>query len=78
MIVAAVALRVVKAAVPPTVPVKVVVPVPPVSVKVCAPLRVLLKEMLALLDKMVLGPVKLTGLGNVKGLAPVMVMLFPI
>jgi hypothetical protein len=40
-------------------------------------LSVLLKERLALLDVMVLVPVKLTGLGKVSAFAPVTVILLP-
>jgi hypothetical protein len=41
-------------------------------------LSVLLNVILALLELMVLVPVKLTGLGNTRGLAPETVILFPI
>jgi hypothetical protein len=63
---------------PPMAPLKVVVPVPPAMVSARAPLMVLLKVTLALLEVMVLVPVKSTGLGKVRGLAPEIVMLFPI
>ena len=76
--VAAVVERLLKAAVPPTAPVKVVDPVPPVKISAWAPLSVLLKEILALFEVIVLVPVKLTGLGKVKALAPVTVILLPI
>lgn len=68
----------VSAVVPPTAPVKVIVPEPPKTASVWAPLIVLLKVTLALLEVMVLAPVNVTGLGKFKGLAPVTVMLFPI
>ena len=66
-----------KAVVPPTAPVNVVVPDPPAIVNACAPFNVLLKLMFALLDVIVLVPVKLTGLGKVNGFAPVTVILLP-
>ena len=75
--VAAVVLRDVRGVVPPTAPVKVVVPEPPVSVRACPPLRVLLNVMLALLDVMMLVPVRLTGLEKMSEFAPDTVMLLP-
>ena len=77
MIVAAVTERLVNA-VPPTAPVNAVVPDPPVIVRACAPLIVLLKLILALLEVILLVPVRLTALGKVRVLAPVTVMLFAI
>ena len=62
---------------PPTAPVNVVVPVPPAMVSACAPFTVLPKVTLALFEVIVLGPVKLTGLENVRGLAPESVILLP-
>lgn len=78
VIVAAVTDRLVSGVVPPTAPVKVVVPVPPAIVNARAPLSVLLKVTLALLDVIVLGPSRLTGLGKVSGFAPVTVILLAI
>jgi hypothetical protein len=75
--VAAVTARLVSGVVPPTAPVNVVVPVPPVIVKFWAPLSVLLKVTLALLEVTMLAPVKLTGLENTSGFAPDTVMLLP-
>lgn len=57
---------------------KLIPPVPPSIVKVCAPSRVLLKEIFALLESMVLLPIKLTGFEKVRGFAPVTVILFAI
>ncbi len=76
--VAAVADMLVKGVVPPTAPVNVVVPDPPAVVNANAPFKVLLKEILALLEVMVLVPSKVTGLGNVRALAPETVTLFVI
>ena len=78
VIVPAAAVKLVKADVPPTAPVKVVVPVPPTIDNVLAPFKVLLKPIFALLEVMMLLPVKLTGLAKVKGLAPDTLILFPI
>lgn len=71
--------RLVRAVVPPTAPVNVVVPVPPEIVKACAPLTVVLK-VIAPADELleiVLVPVKLTATGNVSVLAPLTVILAP-
>ena len=76
--VAAVADKLVKGVVPPTAPVKDVVPEPPVNVNVCAPFNVLPKEMLALFELIVTGPIRLTGLGKLNGLAPETVILLAI
>ncbi len=76
LIVPAVTESPVRAAVPPTAPLKAVVPVPPAIVRGNAPLMVLLNDTFALFEVMVLVPVKVTALGNVSGLAPVTVMLF--
>jgi hypothetical protein len=70
--------RVVKRLLPPTAPVKVILPVPATNVSAVAPSSVLEKLIFALLDVIVLVPVRLTGLGKLKGLAPVTVILFPI
>ena len=67
----------VKAALPPTAPVKATVPVPATKVSAFAPFNVLLKPMLALLEVIVLVPVKLTGSGNVSVLAPLTVIFAP-
>ena len=75
--VAAVADKLVSGGVPPTAPVKVVIPLPPVIVSACAPFNVELKETFALFERMTLVPVKLTGLGKLNGLAPVTVVLAP-
>ena len=60
--VAAVADKLVSGVVPPTAPVKVVIPLPPVIVSACAPFNVEFKETFALFERMMLVPVKLTGL----------------
>ena len=59
---ALVTLKLGSAVVPPTIPVKVVVPAPPNIVRAWGPLRVVLKELVRLpvLDVMVLVPVILT------------------
>lgn len=75
--VADVAERLESAAVPPTAPVKIVVPDPPAIVKLCAPFSVLLKVMFLLLEVMTLVPVKLTGSGNIRLFAPDTVILLP-
>ena len=66
--------------VPPTAPVKVIVAVPAAKVSACAPFKVVLKVMFPLLAELVivLVPVKLTGLGKVRGFVPVTVILLPI
>ena len=75
---AAVAANELKGVVPPTAPVKVVVPVPPAIVNACAPFNVLPKVMLALFEVIVLVPVKETGIApKVSGLAPETVILLP-
>jgi len=76
--VAAVTLSELSGVVPPTAPVNVVVPVPPAIVSAEAPSSVLLKPILALFEVIVLVPVKLTGLGKVRVLAPVTVILLAI
>jgi len=58
--------------------VNVVAPVPPAIVSALAPFSVLLKPILALFEVIVLVPVKLTGLGKVRVLAPVTVILLAI
>ena len=62
----------------PTAPVKVMTPEPPVKVRAWAPLRVWLKVMFALLEVMLLFPIKLTGRANTNGLAPDTVIALPI
>ena len=62
----------------PTAPVKVMAPDPPLTVSACAPLTVEPNVMLLLVVAILLVPVKLTGLGNNKGLTPDTVMLLPI
>ena len=78
--VALVTLKLESAAVPPIIPVKVVVPAPPNIVKALAPLIVLLKAVVKfpVLDVMVLVPVKLTALEKVRVLGPTIVMFAPI
>src|SRR5690349_16043717 len=56
--------RLVRRLVPPTAPVKVMLPDPAANVNACTPLIVLLKVMLALFDVITLVPVKTTGLGK--------------
>ena len=69
--------RLVGGVVPPTIPVKETFPAPATKVAAWAPLSVLLKLILAPLEVRTLAPVKLTGLGKVKALAPDTVMLLP-
>lgn len=64
--------------VPPMTPENKMFPTPAARVRLCAPFNVLLNVMFALFEVIVLGPVKLTGEGKVKGFAPVTVMLLPI
>ena len=78
VIVAAVTFNELKAAVPPTAPVNVVVPAPPTVVTAAAPLTVLANVMAALFEVIVLVPVNETGSAKERGLAPLTVMLFPI
>lgn len=76
---AAVTLRELKALVPPTAPVNVVVPVPPAIVKASAPFNVLLNPILALFEAIMLAPViKETGRAKVRVFAPETVILAPI
>jgi hypothetical protein len=77
VIVAEVTDKLVRGVVAPTAPVNVVVPVPPAIVKACAPFTVLPNVTLALFDVIVEAPAKLTGLENVRGLAPESVILLP-
>lgn len=76
---AAETLRLDSGVVPPMAPVNVVVPVPPLIVRSCAPLSVLLKVIApaVVLLEIVLVPVMLTGNPNVRVLAPVTVMFAP-
>lgn len=78
VIVAAVTDKLESGAVLPIAPVKVVVPVPPVIVKLCAPFNVLPKDTFALFEVMLLVAVMLTGSGKLKGLAPDTVIFAPI
>lgn len=75
--VAAVVLREVSGVVPPTAFMNLVVPEPPVMVRALAPFRVDWNVMKAFVELIVLVPVMLTGLGNVRGLAPVTVIFAP-
>lgn len=70
--------RVVRGVVPPTAPVKVAVPAVAVTMRLLAPLRVEPNVTELAPELMVLEavPVRLTGLGNESGLAPLIVMLF--
>ena len=78
VIVAAVALSELSGVVPPTAPVNVVVPLPPVIVSACAPFKVEPNVMFAFVEVILLVPVTSTGTEKFSGLAPDTVMLFAI
>ena len=81
MIVALVAVKE-ASGVPPMIPAKRSVPVPPSTIKELPPLSELIsvdeKVMLLLFDVIVLLPIKLTGSEKTRGFPPETVMLFPI